>query len=111
LINPVKSILCCAILILPAAHGAPRKVSGKPSSAVPPKARVVVVQPKKTKVLVSTSAASAADKEKAAQAEKDTVPKVVAARPVASNSWRWIPKFQKSGKEDTTWGFLLKRPF
>jgi hypothetical protein len=112
LIKPVKSILCCAILILPAAaHGASPKISGKPAASVPPKARVVVMPPRKTKILVSTSTSSAAAKEKAAQAEKNTVPKVVAARPVASNDWRWIPKFQKTGKEDTTWGFLLKRPF
>jgi hypothetical protein len=109
--RPVKSILCCAILLLPAAYGAPQKVSAKPAAAVPPKARVVAEPARKSKVHVSSSTASAAQKQKAAQAEKDTVPKVVAARPVASNSWRWIPKFQKTGKEDTTWGFLLKRPF
>jgi hypothetical protein len=107
----VKSILCCAILILPAAHGAPRKNSGKPTASVPPKARVVVVPPRKTRILVSTAAISPVGREKAALAEKNTVPKVVAVRPVASNRWRWIPKFQKSGKEDTTWGFILKRPF
>jgi hypothetical protein len=107
----VKSILCCAILILPAAHGAPRKISGKTTAAVPPRARVVDVPPRKTKILVSSSATSAVGKEKSSQAEKNTVPKVVAARPIASNGWRWVPKFQKSGKEDTIWGFLLKRPF
>jgi hypothetical protein len=96
---------------VPAADGAPTKVSGKPAAAVPPKARVVAEPTRKSKVLVSSSTASPAGKEKAAKVEKNTVPKVVAARPVASNSWRWVPRFQKTGKEDTTWGFLLKRPF
>jgi hypothetical protein len=107
----LKSVLCCALLLLPTAHGAPRKVSGKPTASVPPKARVVVEPTRKNKGSVSTSIAAAAGKQKAAAAEKNTVPKVVAARPVATNSWRWIPRFQKTGKEDTTWGFLLKRPF
>jgi hypothetical protein len=107
----VKSIFCCALLLLPVAHGAPRKVSGKPTAAVPPKARVVGEPVRKTKVLVSSSTTSPNDKQKSARKEENTVPKVVAARPVASNSWSWIPKFQKTGKEDTTWGFLLKRPF
>lgn len=107
----MKPILCCAILILPAAHGSPLKISGNSTVAAPPKARVVSVPPKRAKILVSTSGAARVDAGKAAQEEKNLVPKVVAVRPVASNSWRWFPKFQKSGREDTTWGFIIKRPF
>ncbi len=107
----MKSILCCAILILPVAQAAPRKISAKPADAAPPKARVVEVQPKKNKILASNGATSPVEKATAAQAEKNTIPKVVNARPVPSSRWRWFPKFQKSGKEDTTWGFIFKRPF
>lgn len=107
----MKSILYCAVLTLPAAYGAPRHPSPNSTTTVPPKARVVVVHPKKTKVLVSTSGASAVDKAKSAQEAKSTVPRVVAARAVPSNSWRLSPKFQKSGKEDTTWGFMFNRRF
>ena len=89
----MRFIVLCAILLLPAAY------------AIPPKARVVTKPDQGTKVLVSKTADSAAGK------VKDTTPKVVAARPVSCKKWRWVPKFQKSGKEDTTWGFLFRRPF
>lgn len=104
----MKSILCCAILILPAAHGASRKPAENSATTVPPKARVVAIQPKKTKILVSTSGSASANKAKPAEA---AVPKVVAARAIPSYDWRLSPKFQKTGKEDTTWGFMLRRPF
>ena len=107
----MKSIICCAILTLPAAHGAPRQLPTNSATSVPPKARVVAAHPKKTKLHVSVLGEAAADKSKAIQAAKTSVPKVVAARPIPSNRWYWFPKFQKSGKEDTTYGFMLKRRF
>jgi len=107
----VKAIICCAFLTLPAAHGAPRPSSTNSATAVPPRARVVEVRPKKTKIRVSVLGDAAVNKTKAVQAAKATVPKVVAARPTPSNRWYWFPKFQKTGKEDTTCGFMLKRCF
>lgn len=107
----MKSIICCAILTLPAVHGAPRQLPTNSANPVPPKARVVTAHPKKTKVHVSVLGDAAADKAKAVQAAKANVPKVVAARTIPSNRWHWFPKFQKTGKEDTTYGFMLKRRF
>jgi hypothetical protein len=86
-------MILCAVLLLPVTY------------ATPPKARVVAEPHRKTAAPVSASPNSTDKKEKA------TTPKVVTARPVPSKKWRWVPKFQKSGKEDTTWGFLFRRPF
>ena len=100
----VKSILCCALLSIPAAHGAPRHFSGNSAAIVPPKA--VVVHPTKEKIYVSIAGETATDKAKSAKTPKATVPKVV-----TPDIWHFSPKFVDEGKEDTTYGFMLKRKF
>jgi N-acetylmuramoyl-L-alanine amidase CwlA len=89
----MRFIVLCVILITPAVN------------AVPPKARVVTEPQQTAKAPANPSSNSAVKREKA------TTPKVVAARPVQSKGWRWVPKFQKTGKQETLWGLFLKRPF
>ncbi|MGL5017468.1 MAG: hypothetical protein ACRDBP_05000 [Luteolibacter sp.] len=89
----MKSIVCCTLFLLSIVQ------------AAPPKARVVPEPARKTHFISNQTANPAANKAKPA------TPKVVAARPIPSKSWRWVPKFQKSGRDDTLWGFLLRKPF
>lgn len=100
----MKFFLFFALLAIPAAQGAPRSLSANKAASLPPKARVVENHPKTEKLYVSTSGASSTAKGKPAAS------KVVPSSPTA-NDWHLTPKFEEGGKDDTTYGFLLKRRF
>ncbi|MEO7099197.1 MAG: hypothetical protein ABI162_07530 [Luteolibacter sp.] len=106
----LKSVLCCALLTLPAAHGEPRHFSNS-AAILPPKAHPPTGYPTKEKIYVSVSGATTVDKTKSVQATKAAAPKVSISHPATPNSWHFVPKVVDGGKEDTTYGFILNHRF
>ena len=104
----LKSVLCCALLTIPAAHGEPRHFSNS-TAVVPPKAHPVTGYPTKEKIYVSVSGATTIDKAKP-QVDKSATPKVVNSH-ATPNSWHFVPKVVEGGKEDTTYGFIMNHRF
>ncbi|MEO5913537.1 MAG: hypothetical protein ABIS50_04850 [Luteolibacter sp.] len=93
-----KSTFCFALMAA-AAHAGPRHV---PISSIPlavPK-RAKIVQPAKTKVYVNA-----------------TTKPVIPATPKKSKptppsgQWKFTPRVEDRGREETNYGFLLKRSF
>ncbi|MEO5714004.1 MAG: hypothetical protein ABIT37_11005 [Luteolibacter sp.] len=107
----MKSILCVALLTIPAAHGQARSFSLKKPVIAPLKALPVALHPTKEKIYVSTSGATATDNTKAVQGGKSAAPKVVQPRATAANNWHFSPKFEKGGKADSTFGLMLNHRF
>jgi hypothetical protein len=63
----------------------------------------------KGKTYVSTAGASTVNKAKPARAAKAAKP--AAPKSIVSPHWSFIPKFQDGGKDDSIYGFMLKRRF
>ena len=78
---------------------------------MPPKALPVIVHPTTEKIYVSVSGATTMDKTKSVQAKKSAAPKVTGSRAAAPDHWQLAPKFEKGGKDDTTYGFMLNHRF
>jgi len=98
----VKSILCIALLAIPAAHAQPRPLSLKKTTVAPLKALPVAGHPTKEKIYVSTSAAN--------KTSKSAPPKVVQPR-ITATPWHFSPKFEKGGKADSVFGLMLNHRF